>query len=58
MNILEALLDLPQVKDAEEIVEDGHSKIRITLFLKSSIDIAKDTLDKGVNRIISRKGRG
>jgi len=58
MNLLEALLDLPQVKDAEEIVEDGHSKIRITLFLKSSIDIAKDTLDKGVNRIISRKGRG
>jgi hypothetical protein len=57
MNILEALLDLPQVKDAEEIVEDGHSKIRITLFLKSSIDIAKDTLDKGVNRIISRKAR-
>jgi cell division septum initiation protein DivIVA len=57
VNILEALLDLPQVKDAEEIVEDGHSKIRITLFLKSSIDIAKDTLDKGVNRIISRKAR-
>ena len=57
MNILEALLDLPQVKDAEEIVEDGHGKIRITLFLKSSIDIAKDTLDKGVNRIISRKAR-
>jgi hypothetical protein len=57
VNLVERLISLPQVGNAEEVIVNGQKRIRVTLLAKTKLERNRTEMNDKVNELLTKKKR-